>query len=98
MSNLEVQAKGAMFFNMVNLAKDKSYLNASDFAKLCNVDLKTVHNWVGKHQIEHFRTPGRHLRFRRNVVRRFLVEHGFDVPKWLEPQQSEVACGTMDST
>ena len=39
-------------------------LTASDLATLCEVDLKTIHNWVDRGRIAHFRTPGRHLRFR----------------------------------
>ena len=36
---------------------------ASDVARFCQVDLKTIHNWADKGEIRHFRTPGRHLRF-----------------------------------
>ena len=41
---------------------------ASELARFCHVDLKTIHNWVEKGEIRHFRTPGRHLRFRRPDV------------------------------
>ena len=34
---------------------------ASDVARFCQVDLKTIHNWSEKGEIRHFRTPGRHL-------------------------------------
>lgn len=53
---------------------------ASDVARLCNVDIKTVHNWVNKEQVQAGRTPGRHLRFRPEVVRQLLEGMGVPVP------------------
>lgn len=53
---------------------------ASDLARFCQVDLKTIHNWADKGKNIHFRTPGRHLRFRASDVRYFLVRQGFSVP------------------
>ena len=45
--------------------KPKDLFTASQIARFCQVDLKTIHNWADRGQIQHFRTPGRHLRFRR---------------------------------
>jgi excisionase family DNA binding protein len=45
-------------------------------AQLCGVDLKTVHQWASSGLIAHFRTPGRHLRFRAQEVLRFLERSG----------------------
>ncbi len=53
---------------------------ASDLARFCQVDLKTIHNWSDKGQIPHFRTPGRHLRFRRLDVLDFLRRYGYAIP------------------
>src|SRR5438067_11901832 len=53
---------------------------ASDVARLCQVDLKTIHNWADKGEIRHFRTPGRHLRFRRLDVLEFLRRYGYAIP------------------
>lgn len=53
---------------------------ASDLARFCQVDLKTIHNWSDKGQIAHFRTPGRHLRFRRLDVLDFLRRYGYAIP------------------
>jgi excisionase family DNA binding protein len=53
---------------------------ASDVAKFCQVDLKTIHNWADKGEIRHFRTPGRHLRFRRLDVLDFLRKYGYPIP------------------
>ena len=58
-------------------------LNASDLARLCEVDLKTIHNWVERGRITHFRTPGRHLRFRPADVAEFLRMWGYVVPREL---------------
>src|SRR5690242_5738500 len=53
---------------------------ASQFARFCQVDLKTIHNWADKGEIRHFRTPGRHLRFRRLDVLDFLRKYGYPIP------------------
>ena len=54
---------------------------ASDVADFCQVDLKTIHNWADKGEIRHFRTPGRHLRFRRLDVLDFLRKYGYPIPE-----------------
>jgi excisionase family DNA binding protein len=56
---------------------------ASDLARFCQVDLKTIHNWSEKGEIPHFRTPGRHLRFRRLDVLDFLRKYGYSIPEVL---------------
>lgn len=62
---------------------EKKLLTASDLASLCQVDLKTIHNWVDRGRIAHFRTPGRHLRFRAADVADFLRTWGYTVPREL---------------
>lgn len=57
-----------------------SFFTASDVARFCQVDLKTIHNWADKGEIRHFRTPGRHLRFRRLDILDFLRKFGYPVP------------------
>jgi hypothetical protein len=50
---------------------------AQDLARFCEVDLKTIHHWADGGKIPHFRTEGRHLRFRHNHLVRFLRSHGY---------------------
>ena len=64
-------------------AAREKLLTASDLAALCEVDLKTIHNWVDRGRIPHFRTPGRHLRFRAADVAEFLRTWGYTVPREL---------------
>jgi excisionase family DNA binding protein len=64
-------------------ARGEKLLTASDLAALCEVDLKTIHNWVDRGRIPHFRTPGRHLRFRAADVAEFLRAWGYTVPREL---------------
>ena len=45
---------------------------AQEVARFCEVDLKTVHHWADRGKVVHHRTDGRHLRFRRNDLVRFL--------------------------
>jgi excisionase family DNA binding protein len=63
--------------------RGEKLLTASDLAALCEVDLKTIHNWVDRGRINHFRTPGRHLRFRAADVVEFLRAWGYTVPREL---------------
>jgi len=61
-------------------SKQKDLFTASEVAGFCQVDLKTIHNWADRGEIQHFRTPGRHLRFRRLDVLDFLRRYGYPVP------------------
>ena len=63
---------------------------ASEFANFCQVDLKTIHNWADKGEIRHFRTPGRHLRFRRLDVLDFLRKYGYPIPEILRAGKPKV--------
>ncbi len=63
---------------------------ASDMARFCQVDLKTIHNWADKGEIRHFRTPGRHLRFRRLDVLDFLRKYGYPIPEDLRVGKPKV--------
>src|SRR3954451_20063306 len=63
---------------------------ASDVARFCQVDLKTIHNWADKGEIRHFRTPGRHLRFRRLDVLDFLRKYGYPIPELLRAGKPKV--------
>ncbi|MFO0758834.1 MAG: helix-turn-helix domain-containing protein [Byssovorax sp.] len=68
----------------------KKLFTASDLATMCEVDLKTIHNWVDRGRITHFRTPGRHLRFRAADVVEFLRTWGYDVPRELKAETTRV--------
>ncbi len=71
---------------------------ASDVARFCQVDLKTIHNWADKEQIRHFRTPGRHLRFRRLDVLDFLRKFGYPIPDALRQGKPKVVAIDNDPT
>lgn len=62
---------------------DRKFWKATDLARICDVDLKTIHNWEIAGKIKGFRTPGRHLRFLPAEVAAFLKKHGFPVPEEL---------------
>jgi len=77
----------------LRLARDggtRELFTASEFAHFCHVDLKTIHNWADKGEIRHFRTPGRHLRFRRGDVLEFLRKYGYPVPDLLRSGKPRV--------
>lgn len=58
-------------------------LSATQVARFCGVDLKTIHNWVNKGKIPSTRTAGRHLRFRPLDVVDFLRAYAFAIPESL---------------
>ena len=58
---------------------------APQVAKICSTDLKTIHNWVNRGEIKFFRTPGRHLRFRREDIMEFLIKFGYPIPDGFTP-------------
>jgi excisionase family DNA binding protein len=64
---------------------------AQTVADFCEVDLKTVHHWADRGKVPHFRTDGRHLRFRRNDIVRFLRAHGYPLPEALVRARPTVA-------
>lgn len=61
----------------------RELFTASEVARFCQVDLKTIHNWAERGEVRHFRTPGRHLRFRRVDVLDFLRKYGYPIPEAL---------------
>ena len=71
---------------------------ASDVARFCQVDLKTIHNWADKGEIPHFRTPGRHLRFRRLDVLDFLRKYGYAIPDVLRHSKPRVVVIDRDAS
>jgi len=65
----------------------KNLMTAPMVSRVCECDLKTVHNWVARGEIKSFRTPGRHLRFLKSDVVEFLEKHGYPVPAELEREK-----------
>lgn len=47
---------------------------------MLHVDLKTIHNWVKQGHVLARRTAGRHMRFHRSEVVRFLRRFGYPIP------------------
>src|SRR3954470_14144685 len=70
--------------------RPQELFTASQFARFCHVDLKTIHNWAEKGEVRHFRTPGRHLRFRRADILEFLRKYGYPVPDGLKAGKPKV--------
>jgi len=83
---------------VLRAAEAPELFTASEFAHLCGVDLKTIHNWADKGQIRHFRTPGRHLRFRRLDVIDFLRKFGYPIPESLRSGKPKVVVVDADPT
>ena len=77
-------------------ANQSELFTASDVARFCQVDLKTIHNWADKGEIRHFRTPGRHLRFRRLDVLDFLRKYGYPIPDVLKAGKPKVVAVDAD--
>lgn len=60
---------------------DSAHLTSGDIARMLHVDLKTIHNWVTQGHISGARTKGRHLRFARSEVVRFMRKYGYAIPQ-----------------
>jgi excisionase family DNA binding protein len=82
---------------MARRTQAKELFTASEVARFCQVDLKTIHNWADRGEIRHFRTPGRHLRFRRVDVLDFLRKYGYPVPEVLRQGKPTVHVIEEDS-
>ncbi len=76
---------------VASIRKPRDLFTASQIARFCQVDLKTIHNWAERGRIPHFRTPGRHLRFRRPHVLDFLRKYGYPIPEELDAERPRVA-------
>lgn len=83
---------------MAKRGQAKELFTASEVARFCQVDLKTIHNWADRGEIRHFRTPGRHLRFRRLDVLDFLRKYGYPVPDVLSQGRPTVHIIDEDAT
>jgi excisionase family DNA binding protein len=78
--------------------KPKELFTASEVARFCQVDLKTIHNWSDRGEIRHFRTPGRHLRFRRADVLDFLRKYGYPIPDALAAGRPTIVALSSDGS
>ena len=72
-------------------------LTAADVARICGVDLKTIHNWANKGKIPCTRTEGRHLRFRRLEIIEFLRSYSFAVPDSLRHARPRVVIADAEA-
>ena len=72
-------------------------ISATEVARWCRVDLKTIHNWTTIGKISAFRTAGGHLRFHRLDVVEFLRAYGYDVPAPLVARRAKVCAIDADS-
>ena len=73
MNNLPKTLKSDKFDDLFSAKK----ITAPMVAKLLNVDLKTIHNWVNRGYLSATRTPGRHLRFAPFELKEFLSKYKF---------------------
>ena len=62
----------------------KNQYTSTDVAEMLEVDAKSIHNWVEKGKLSSFRTPGNHLRFRREHILDFVKRYNYPIPKDLE--------------
>ena len=74
----------------MNLRGGGRLLTATQVARMCGVDVKTIHNWVGRGRIRGHRTGGRHLRFWPLDVVDFLRAWELGVPESLRSARLRV--------
>jgi excisionase family DNA binding protein len=68
----------------------KDQYTSTEVAAFLQVDPKSVHNWVEKGHLDGFRTPGNHLRFRRDQIVAFMRRNKYPIPKELEQPSAAV--------
>lgn len=73
------------------------WLSATQVARSCGVDLKTIHNWVDKDKLPVVRTAGRHLRFWPLDVAAFLRSYELGVPEGLRQLRLRVVVIDADA-
>lgn len=73
----------------------REYLTAGDLSRALTVDLKTVHNWVGRGRLVCRRTAGGHMRFTRTEVVRFVRRVGTPVPQELALAAPRAVCAGL---
>ena len=81
----------------VPMAPREPIFVASQVASLWGVDLKTVHGWVESGDVEAFRTPGGHLRFRRRALLDLLRRFHMPIPTSLGPRRPMVLAVVPDA-
>lgn len=81
----------------VPIAPREPIFVASQVASLWGVDLKTVHGWVESGDVEAFRTPGGHLRFRRRALLDLLRRFHMPIPGTLGPRRPMVLAVVPDT-
>lgn len=90
-----------------NIPEENLLLDAGEVARICQMDLKTVHNWCDRGLIpvtSFFRTPGRHLRFYKGPILAWLAAQGYPVTEemrrklcaWPSPSAPFVAQAIID--
>jgi len=57
---------------------DDKILTPAEVAPLFGVDPKTVGRWVKLGKLDHFRTPGGHIRIRQSAVNKWLAANSSD--------------------
>jgi excisionase family DNA binding protein len=66
------------------------FWSASQIAAFCDVDKKTIHNWIHEGRLAASRTSGGHVRIDAMTVMLFLRTHGFPIPKELSSRKAPV--------
>lgn len=72
-------------------------LSAAQLARICGVDLKTIHHWAAKGKIPGQRTAGGHLRFWPLDVVDFLRAYEFGIPESLRHARLRVLVVDRDA-
>lgn len=55
--------------------KEKEIFTTYDAARICNANIASIKNWIGKGLLRAFRTPGGHYRIRRRDLELFVQKY-----------------------
>lgn len=59
---------------------DKELFTTYEIAKICNANIASIKNWIGKGYLKAFRTPGGHFRVKRRDLDLFLQKYNMPNP------------------
>ena len=65
----------------------KEVYTTYDAARICNANIASIKNWIGKGLLRAFRTPGGHYRIKRRDLELFVQKYNMPYPFEAKPQK-----------
>ena len=73
------------------MKKRNKHLSVHEIANYCQVNRRTVGQWIKEGKIKAYQTPGKHNRVKREDFLKFLEKYQMPIPLELVPKQRQTA-------